>query len=448
MTRSMTDVQTQTRLLARPGFRRLLESRLFGQTASNAMVYAVLILVVEEHGSSLDAMLLVAALSLPSILLGIPGGTIADFLPRRLTMTLGYLARAIVAAALAYYSGNLGYIYLLVAAHSVVGQVFGPAEAGALPALVEREQLPAANAVMTLGLMLAQIAGMVVMAPILIKLISADAVFVVCAALFVVSAFVVGWFGRGFTANRTARRGMGLVAATKEGLRILGSDRRAYLAVAYLVIATALSKALVILTPEYTRGVLGIQPEDAVFVAAPAAIGAGVGLLVVAPLSRLFGAWRVVAFGFFTFVLGLIGLGLVVYVRDFLVDNLDFGIGFVEDEVGVSSVITVAMLLAIPLGFSFTLTSVAARVVMNEQAPQEAQGRVFAVQMALGDVLSLAPLIAIGVTADLLGVRATLLAAALAAMVASLYLTIGRRMGRGTRGRDPGAPGPQAESPG
>jgi hypothetical protein len=47
------------------------------------------------------------------------------------------------------------------------------------------------------------------------------------------------------------------------------------------------------------------------------------------------------------------------------------------------------MLLAIPLGFAFTLLSVAARVVMNEQAPPEAQGRVFAVQMALADLFSL-----------------------------------------------------------
>jgi MFS-type transporter involved in bile tolerance (Atg22 family) len=75
---------------------------------------------------------------------------------------------------------------------------------------------------------------------------------------------------------------------------------------------------------------------------------------------------------------------------------LDLGITFVEERVGVSSVTTVKMLLAIPVGFAFTLLSVAARMVLNERAPQEAQGRVFAVQMALGDFLSLMPLLLVG----------------------------------------------------
>jgi hypothetical protein len=343
-------------------------------------------------------------------------------------MTAGYLTRAGIALALVHYNGQLGYIYLLVAAHSSVGQLFGPAEAAATPAVVRRDQLPAANSLMTLGLVLAQIAGMVVLAPFLIKLLGPDAVFAASAALFLAGACIVGWLARGFSGGANGRRPRtSFIEATREGFRILRTNRHAYLAMAYLITAVALSKVLVILLPEYTRTVLRIEPEDAVFVAAPAAIGASLGLLLVPLLSKLFGAWRVVAFGFFLFLAGLIGLGMVVFVRDFLLENLDFGIGFVEEEVGVSSVITVAMLLAIPLGFSFTLTNVAARVVMNEQAPPEAQGRVFALQMALGDLLSLPPLLVVGVSADVLGVRATLLAAAVAALAASLYLTFSRR---------------------
>jgi MFS family permease len=217
--------------------------------------------------------------------------------------------------------------------------------------------------------------------------------------------------------------------ATREGFRIIRTNRHAYLAMLYLVTAVSLSKVLIILLPNYTEDVLNIEPEDTVFVAAPAAIGAALGLLLVPLAARLFGAWRVVAFGFAVFLAGLVGLGLVIYVRDFLLENFDFGIGFVEDEVGVSSVITVTMLLAVPLGFAFTLVNVAARVVMNEQAPQEAQGRVFAVQMAIGDTLTLLPLLLVGVVADVVGVRATLLLSALSAILATGYLTFSRRFG-------------------
>ena len=418
------------RLLRNDKFRRLLESRLVGQTAQNAMIYALLILLVQESGSSVHSTLLIVALTLPSIVLGIPGGTLADALPRRFTLTLGYLARAGVAAALFYYSGELVYIYLIVVVHATIGQLFGPAEAATVPAIVRPDQLSAANSLMMLTLVVSQILGMVVMAPILIKLVSADAVFIVCAGLFLGATYIVGWLASDFSKVQDEKPPrIGFVEATKEGFRILRTNRRAYLAIVYLTTGLALSRVMVILLPKYTRDVLDIAPEDTVFVAAPAAIGAGVGLLAVPVLIRLIGAWRVAAGAFFVFVLGLAALGLVVYVKTFITDNFDFGISFLEDNFSLASVITVTMLLAIPLGLSFTILNVATRVVMNEQAPQEAQGRIFAMQMALGDFLSLIPLLIVGVVADLVGVRATLLASAIAALLAAGYLTFSKRFG-------------------
>ncbi len=438
MQASEDDIREDLLLRGSP-FRRLFESRLVGQVASNAMLYALLILLVED-GSSLQATAFVIALTLPSVILGIPGGTVADIVPRRLTMLGSYLARAAIAGALVYYGGNLIYIYLLVMAHSTIGQVFGPAEAAVVPAVVRRDRLPAANALMTLGLMVGQIAGMVVLAPVLIKLLSPDAVFVMCALLFLVAAWIV-LLARRFTAPvDDSVPAMGFIDATKHGFEIVRTDRRAYLAIVYLVISLALSKVLIILLPEYTRSVLDIEPEDAVYVALPAAIGAALALLVVPLMSRLLGAWRVAALGFVLLLLGLFGLGFVVYLRDFILENWDIGIGFVEDEVGVSSVITVTMLLAVPLGFAFTLVGVASRVVLNEQAPPEAQGRVFSVQMAIGDLLTLVPLLLIGAAADIFGVRTTLITATAVATILSAYLTFGRRFGSGRRS-------PETESP-
>jgi MFS family permease len=419
-------------LLSNPRFRRLLEARVLGQTAYNALLYALLILVVEDTDSSLKSTFLIVALTLPSIILGVPAGAVADVLPKRFTLTVGYLLRAAIAAALVYYKDDLFYIYVLAMASSAVVQFVGPAESATLPAVVRPEQLAAANSLMMLAVMLGQIAGMVALAPLLIKLTSSEAVFVVSAGLFLGATYVVGWMASGFTHEEDVRRpALGVIAATREGFRILRTNRHALLAIIYLTTAMALTKVLVVLLPKYTREVLGIAPEDAVFVAAPAAIGAALGLALVPPLVRFASAWRVAAFGFALFLAGLMGLGLVVYVRDFIQAHLDLGISFVEKEVGVSSVITVTMLLAIPLGFAFSLVSVATRVVMNEQAPAEAQGRVFAVQGALGDFLSLPPLLAVGAAADLAGVRATLLVSAVLAAAIATYLTFWRRRGPG-----------------
>jgi MFS family permease len=423
-------VDEDVRLLKNEKFRRLLQARLAGQTAQNAMFYALLILLVQESGSSVHSTLLVVALTLPSIVLGIPGGTVADLLPRRFTLTLGYASRAAIAAALFYYSSDLVYIYLLVLAHSTVGQLFGPAEAATIPAVVRRDQLSAANSLMMLALGLAQIVGMVVMAPLVIKVFSPDAVFLVCAVLFLVATYIVALLASGFTRAQDERPPrIGFMEATREGFRILRSDRHTYLAMVYLTASTALGRMLVVLLPKYTRDVLEIAPEDTVFVAAPAAIGAGIGLILVPFAARLLGAWRLVLFGFILYVVGLIALGFVVLVRDFIVQNFDLGVSFVENDVGISSLITVTMIIAVPVGFANTIVAVAARVVMNEQAPPEAQGRVYAVQTAIADALALVPLLCVGIIADLAGARATLLTAALAALALSMYLTFSRRFG-------------------
>ncbi|HUF53412.1 MAG TPA: MFS transporter [Dehalococcoidia bacterium] len=443
------DIRDDVALLKNDKFRRLLQSRLAGQTAQNAMIYALLILLVEQSGSSVHSTLLIVALTIPSILLGIPGGAVADLLPRRFTLTLGYLGRAGVAAALFYYSGDLVYLYLVVLAHSAIGQFFGPAESATVPAIVRKDQLSTANSLMMLSLMFAQIAGLVVLAPILIKLISPESVFIVAACLYLVATYIVGWLASDFTRSQDEKPpSIGFVDAMTQGFRILRTNRHAYLAIVYLTTGLALSKVLIILMPKYTRDVLDIAPEDTVFVAAPAAIGAGVGLLIVPLAIKLFGAWRVAAGAFFIFVLGLVGLGLVVYVRTFITNNFDIGFSFVEDNFSLATVVTVTMLLAIPLGLSFTVLNVATRVVMNEQAPQEAQGRIFAMQMALGDTLSLLPLLLVGIVADVVGVRATLLASAIAALAAAGYLTFSKRFGPIEEEEAPSQPAAPVTEPG
>lgn len=419
-------------LLRNHRFRRLLESRLLGQAGGNAMVYTILIVVVVETGSSFSTAVLLLALTVPGIVLAVPAGLSADIVPKQISLAVGYLMRAAIAAALVYYHKDLTYVYLLATASSAVGQFFSPAETAAVPAVVRRDQLTAANSWMLLTLVLGQVAGMVALAPVLLKVLDPAAVFVACAGLLVAASVLIGLTVGGFSRKGEPRSAsLSFGQAAREGIRILGANRNVYLATVYLTMAIAVSRGLVVLLPNYLKEVLSIRAEDTVFVAAPAAIGAGLGLLLAPMVARLIGAWRSMVLGFGMFLLSVLALCVVVYVRNFLHDHvhLDPGIGFVEREVGVSSVITITMLLAIPLGFAFTLLSIAARVIINEQAPAEAQGRVFAIQGALADLVSLPPLMAAGIAADVIGERPVLLALAVATVVAASYLTLSHRWG-------------------
>src|SRR3972149_4634293 len=133
------------RLLANDPFRRLLESRAVGQIGQNALLYTLLILIVNETGSSIYSTLLVTAFILPSILLGLPAGGLADVLPRRPLLVLGYLLLAVLVVGMIVYVDGVWTILLLVLVFSTVGQLTGPAESAALPVLVRRDQLAAGN---------------------------------------------------------------------------------------------------------------------------------------------------------------------------------------------------------------------------------------------------------------------------------------------------------------
>lgn len=419
------------RLLANHSFRRLVESRAVGQIAQNALLYGLLILVVEETGSSIHSTLLVTAFIAPSIVLGIPAGALAEVLPRRALLTVGYVLRAAAVGAMLYYKEDLWLVYLLLFGLSTVGQFTGPAESAALPRMVGREQLAAANSFFILSVMVGQVAGAVVLAPLLLKTIGVEVVLGLAAALFLLAAALVstvrGLAGRLERPEALRGEALTLGQALAQGWRVLRSSRNAFMAMVYLTIGGTLTKALAVLAPHYTKDVLRIDTENAVYVMAPAAIGAVAALLLTPSLAKLLGASRVAALGFVLFMLGLIALGLVVYVRAFILAHLDLGISFVEERLGVSSVITMAMIIAIPVGLAMTMTTVAARAVLNQEAPEGTQARVFATQGALSDALSLLPLFAIGGVAELVGVRAVLLAAAGAGLAAAAYLALSRR---------------------
>ncbi len=421
------------RLLANSRFRRLMEARAVAQTGQNAMLYTLLILVVNETASSIHSSLLITAWMLPAILIGVPAGGLADVLPKRALLVAGYAVRAALAAAMILYVDDVWTLYLLVLAFSSVGQVSGPAEAAALPILVRRDQLTGANSWMVLSLMVGQGVGAVALAPFILKFIGAETCLAIAALLLAAAAFIATSVTglRAVDGGRAAPPRGGLAESLVAGWSVLWTSRRAFLALVYLTVVGTLAKALAVLAPHYTRDVLKIATENTVFVVAPAAIGALLALVVTPPLARWAGAARMAALGFVLYVLGILALGLIVYVRDFIVDHVELGIPLVEREVGVLSVdiVTMAMILAIPVGFAATVVGVAGKAVLNEEAPEGKQGRVFATQGALSDALSLLPLFAIGGVAELVGVRAVLLVAAVAALLAGVYLSVSRRFG-------------------
>ena len=78
------------------------------------------------------------------------------------------------------------------------------------------------------------------------------------------------------------------------------------------------------------------------------------------------------------------------------------------------------MLLALIAGLGFVAIMVPTQTYLQERAPAELRGRVFAVQLMLSNFASIVPLLLLGGLADLMGVDKTLI------LIGVLILIAGR----------------------
>ena len=409
-------------LLSEPHFWRLLRAKLATQIGQNIILYTVLIVVVERTESSMQSTLLVLAMTLPSVILGIPAGLVVDWLPKRaLLLTVG-LVRAGVCLVLAQHGASLRDIYLLVLLFAAVGQLQGPAESAGLPGLVGRGRLGSANAYLILVTLAAQVAGMVIIAPAFLKTVGENPLYVLSGILFVLGGLTyarTSGLGKAVEPEEALQVGAPRRIGLWAGLEVIRRDRTIYLAMLELTLAAFLMRSLVVLTPHYARDILHLAPDNSVFIATPAAVGALIGLALASLLAWFISPGRLVTVGLLIFIAGLVGLGYVYFAADAVQEHLRLNLSGLEDRLGISSVVSMTMLLAVPLGLAFTVVSVGARTVFNRRSPPELQGRVFATQSALTDLASVPPLLVVGAVADLVGVRVMLLVVAgLSALVA------------------------------
>lgn len=165
-------------------FRRLWLGRLLASIPVNAVVYSMLILVVNATGKSFFSSLFVVAYIAPTALLGTVSGVMVDRLPKGIVLACTNAARAGLCVMLALATDSVFIIYLIAVLFAVGSQFSGPAEGAALPSVVEPEEFVSANSLNNLGSLIAQVFGLVLLPAVFLNTVGAPALFVLCAVMF------------------------------------------------------------------------------------------------------------------------------------------------------------------------------------------------------------------------------------------------------------------------
>ena len=173
-------------------FRRYWLARVISLLGSAVTYLALPVLVYQVTGSSLWTALVTFAEGAPYLCVGLLAGAVADRLDRRRLMVATDLASAAVLASVpaAYAAGVLTAPHLLVAAFAVqtLFVFFDAANFGALPVLVGRDRIVAAQAALmgtgtVMELVVPALAGAALAVVAAAPLLAVDAVSFVCSAL-------------------------------------------------------------------------------------------------------------------------------------------------------------------------------------------------------------------------------------------------------------------------
>jgi len=417
-------------LLKDETFRIFWLSRVMAQTAQGALIYAFLLIVADRTDSATFNSLFVICSIVPSIAFGLPAGIVVDVLPRKpLLVTLNGL-RFVFAVVLLVEQPSLPGIFAATLGLWTIHQFYSPTEGAMIASLVPRERYASAQALSNLALTLAQLAGLVILAPLLLKTAGPQALFAVCATLFFVAAGLVSMLPRsddhlvGVSHGRRSLRDTLL-----DGWRGTRADHVTYNAMVDDVLIGIGMSALVVIMPLYLKRVLDTAAENTVFVFAPAALGLVIGLRYAPSISHLFGGERVATGGLIGFATCVGALGFVDSLRRFLVDDLRLPLNQVADLAGIPSLVVVAMLLSIPAGFCSAIVSVTARSLLLAHTPPSRRGQTVATTTLLANVGALAPTFLAGVAADLFGVEPIAVAIAVVMAVGAVAArTVARAM--------------------
>ena len=157
-------------------------------------------------------------------------------------------------------------------------------------------------------------------------------------------------------------------------------------------------------TKVFHADVLDVPVRHSIFIFAPAAIGIVAGLRLVQVLERRARLGWLVGAGFILLIVSFVCMSLTVPFAESLEALNPAGI-FSPGPLGETSArIIIAIIFSTAAAFSFAVVGVASRSVVNEQVPNEIQGRVFAAQAVLTNLASIPPILLAGLLSELVGV--------------------------------------------
>ena len=382
-------------------FRNIWFAQLAAQLADKFLLFSLIILAYRISGGSTAVAVTLLTYTVPAVLLSPPAGVIADRVNRKQIMMWSNFARAAAVALIPLAALVPGlkddFIHLLVITlvFSAVGQLFGPAEAAAIPTILPRSALITANsmALLTMVLTLVVVGSL---APILSR-IDLYAPYWLAVVLLVIAGTLI--FASDIPplpksteppVEESASRFRSMLTDMKEGLDALRGSNGLLLAFGQVSIAVLVLFMLFTLAPAYVSNVIGIAAQDSYVILAPATGGAIVSAILLGQFVRNIDRWTLLVWSLVAMGLTLLALAAVPQAMVQL------------PSLRLHARITGAV-LSLLLGVEFGAIMIPAITHLMETTSDKIRGRVFALLFMVINGVTAVPVLAAAALSDLIG---------------------------------------------
>ena len=411
-------------------FRLLWVSQVFGQSAQNAIFFVQMVMIEGLTRSSALVGLLVLIFNLPSILFSLPSGVVIDRFRKKQILLFCNISRVFVVAGFIFFhryargGGLLTAVYVLTFLLSTIGQLSDPAECAMVPLIVAPEQLLAANSVFRLLFNVAQVVGLMFLAPLSLKLGGVDGAFGAISLTYLITASLI-WPISVHEPPPDPRLAEDMLPHFWEQLRagwqFIIARRSVLIAICQHALMTMLTMIIAVLAPGFATRVLGMQPTDAIYIFFSAGLGMFLATLWTGHLGHRFRRELLAAVGLLIVALALAGFTLVAWNSELM----RTGTPKLSPQV-----IAEVVCMALGLGAGGTLVVVAAQTIVQERSPLEIRGRVISAEFLFTNIVGLLPMLLVSGLADLVGIPSVLVGLT-TLVLASALLSFRVRPGRG-----------------
>jgi MFS family permease len=175
-------------VLANRSFLLLWLAQLISQTAQNAILFTLLVLVTTLTDGSTFTSLLVLSFVIPSVIFGVFSGVLVDLWSKRQLLIYTNVVRGLLAICFLFARDDVSLLILISVFFATASQLFGTTDAVTVPSVVPKDQLIAANSVFSMAVTGSQLGGMIFLAPIVLPAFGDDGPIV----LFVIATVMFG----------------------------------------------------------------------------------------------------------------------------------------------------------------------------------------------------------------------------------------------------------------